>query len=48
MALDLLLRQGRRADEETLVALAAAEAAQPLFGLKRGRRSFTRAAAAIH
>jgi len=29
-------------------ALAVAEVAQPLFGLKRGRRSFTRAAATIH
>jgi hypothetical protein len=48
MALDLLLRQGRRADEETPVALAVAEVAQPLFGLKRGRRSFTRAAVTIH
>src|SRR5512132_1732445 len=28
--------------------LAVAEVAQPLFGLKRGRRSFTRAAATIH
>ena len=29
-------------------AMAVAELAQPLFGLKRGRRSFTRAAAMIH
>src|SRR6516162_9231699 len=29
-------------------ALAVAEVAQPLFGLKRGRRSFTHAAATIH
>jgi cytosine/creatinine deaminase len=29
-------------------ALTVAEVAQPLFGLKRGRRSFTRAAATIH
>jgi cytosine deaminase len=29
-------------------ALAVAEVAQPLFGLKRGRRSFTRAATTIH
>jgi cytosine deaminase len=29
-------------------AMAVAELAQPLFGLKRGRRSFTRAAATIH
>ena len=29
-------------------ALAVAELAQPLFGFKRGRRSFTRAAAVIH
>src|SRR5262247_2069084 len=29
-------------------ALAVAEVAQPLFGLKRGRRSFTRAADTIH
>ena len=29
-------------------ASAVAELAQPLFGLKRGRRSFTRAAAALH
>src|SRR5215471_13975373 len=29
-------------------ALAVAGVAQPLFGLKRGRRSFTRAAATIH
>lgn len=29
-------------------ALAVAEVAQPLFGFKRGRRSFTRAAATIH
>jgi cytosine deaminase len=28
--------------------LAVAELAQPLFGLKRGRRSFTRAAATLH
>ena len=28
--------------------MAVAELAQPLFGLKRGRRSFTRAAAMIH
>jgi cytosine/creatinine deaminase len=29
-------------------AMAVAELAQPLFGLKRGRRSFTRAAAILH
>jgi cytosine deaminase len=29
-------------------ASAVAELAQPLFGLKRGRRSFTRAAATLH
>src|SRR5207248_9890601 len=29
-------------------AMAVAELAQPLFGLKRGRRSFTRPAATIH
>jgi cytosine deaminase len=29
-------------------AMAVAELAQPLFGLKRGRRSFTRHAATIH
>jgi len=29
-------------------ALAVAEVAQPLFGLKRGRRSFTHTAATIH
>jgi cytosine deaminase len=29
-------------------AMAVAELAQPLFGLKRGRRSFTRAAAVLH
>ena len=29
-------------------AMAVAELAEPLFGLKRGRRSFSRAAAAIH
>jgi cytosine/creatinine deaminase len=29
-------------------AMAVAELAQPLFGFKRGRRSFTRAAATIH
>jgi cytosine deaminase len=29
-------------------ALAVAELAQPLFGLKRGRRTFSRAAAVIH
>ena len=29
-------------------ARAVAELAQPLFALKRGRRSFTRAAAALH
>jgi len=29
-------------------AAAVAELAQPLFGLKRGRRSFTHAAATIH
>src|SRR5258707_1855080 len=29
-------------------AMAVAELAQPLFALKRGRRSFTRAAAALH
>ena len=28
--------------------MAVAELAQPLFGIKRGRRSFTRAAATIH
>ena len=29
-------------------AAAVAELAQPLFGLKRGRRSFSRAAPVIH
>ena len=29
-------------------AMAVAELAQPLFGIKRGRRSFTRAAATLH
>jgi cytosine deaminase len=29
-------------------AMAVAELAQPLFGLKRGRRSFTHAAATLH
>jgi cytosine/creatinine deaminase len=29
-------------------AMAVAQLAQPLFALKRGRRSFTRAAAALH
>ena len=29
-------------------AAAVAELAQPLFGLKRGRRTFTRAAPVIH
>jgi hypothetical protein len=28
--------------------MAVAELAQPLFGIKRGRRSFTRAAATLH
>jgi hypothetical protein len=28
--------------------MAVAELAQPVFGLKRGRRSFTRAAATLH
>jgi cytosine/creatinine deaminase len=29
-------------------AMAVAELAQPSFGLKRGRRSFSRAAATLH
>jgi cytosine/creatinine deaminase len=29
-------------------AMAVAEIAQPSFGLKRGRRSFSRAAATLH
>jgi cytosine/creatinine deaminase len=29
-------------------AMAVAELAQPLFGYKRGRRSFTHAAATLH
>ncbi len=29
-------------------SMAVAELAQPLFGIKRGRRSFTRAAPALH
>jgi cytosine deaminase len=39
---DLVVLDSREA------ALAVAELAQPLFGLKRGRRSFTRAAATLH
>ena len=39
---DLVVLDGRNP------AMAVAELAQPLFGLKRGRRSFTRAAAVLH
>jgi cytosine deaminase len=34
--------------DATDAAMAVAEIAQPLFGIKRGRRSFTRAPAVIH
>jgi cytosine deaminase len=39
---DIVVLDARRSD------LALAELAQPLFGLKRGRRTFTRPAAVLH
>jgi cytosine/creatinine deaminase len=51
-AADYGVAVGRPADLVVLdgrdPAMAVAELAQPLFGLKRGRRSFTRAAAILH
>jgi cytosine deaminase len=51
-AADYGIAIGRPADLVVLdcrdPAMAVAELAQPLFGLKRGRRSFTRAAAIRH
>jgi cytosine deaminase len=51
-AADYGVRVGNPADLVVLdgrdPAMAVAELAQPLFGLKRGRRSFTRHAATIH
>jgi cytosine/creatinine deaminase len=51
-AADYGIKVGRPADLVVLdsrdPAMAVAELAQPLFGCKRGRRSFTRSAAAMH